>query len=59
VHSKVRQQEIVAWKIRQNKMKRFFSYEPTRPTKDSDEVQYCSTSGNIINNPHDRWFRPS
>ncbi len=40
-------------------MKRFFSYEPTRPTKDSDEVQYCSTSGNIINNPHDRWFRPS
>ena len=60
VSPKIRKEEIGKWKQRNNMIKRAsYKYEPgPLSTRDFDEVKYCNTSGNIINNPRDRWFKP-
>lgn len=52
----VRKEAIMKWKKKHNKMSGHFKFEPAKPTDAFNDVQYCNTSGNVINNPRDRWF---
>lgn len=49
--------EVVQWKKNHGKTKGHFKYDPNIPTDAFNDTQYCNTSGNVIKNPHDVWFK--